>query len=79
MSSHSFPSEGVSIEFTEEKEEGEETNVTTTHQFSFFPPLQVPNNDRHTLPQLYKFGLKRTEPLPAVVVVVALFKWRVKE
>ena len=37
-------------------------------QFSspFAPPCHVPRSDRHTLPQLYRFGLKRTEPEPVV-------------
>ena len=33
-----------------------------------FSPDQVPSRLRHTLPQLYKFGLNRTVPYPVVVV-----------
>lgn len=29
-------------------------------------PDQVPSRDRHTLPQLYRLGLKRTRPPPVV-------------
>ena len=30
------------------------------------PPDQVPSNDKHTLPSLYRFGLNRTRPPPVV-------------
>jgi hypothetical protein len=29
-------------------------------------PSQVPSRERHTFPSLYRFGLKRTVPLPVV-------------
>ena len=31
-------------------------------------PAQVPSKDKHTLPSLYKFGLKRWEPPPVVAL-----------
>lgn len=34
-------------------------------QVSPLAPDQVPSKERHTLPQLYKFGLKRTDLPPA--------------
>ena len=36
-------------------------------QFSLAFPLQVPSNDKHTFPQLYKLGLNLTYPFPVVV------------
>jgi hypothetical protein len=39
---------------------------TSGFQFSPLSPDQVPSRLRHTLPQLYRLGLKRTEPPPVV-------------
>ena len=36
-------------------------------QFYEALPLHVPNKDKHTLPQLYKFGLNLIFPDPVVV------------
>ena len=42
------------------------TLLTAGSQPSPLPPCQVPSRLRHTLPQLYRFGLNRTEPPPVV-------------
>ena len=39
-------------------------------QFSEALPLQVPNKDRQTFPQEYRFGLNLILPWPVVVITI---------